>query len=203
MKNINRHSDTLPFDHSGQTGQPLYSFGVFIMKEKQLSIWEADNSTHVGKTPWKTNLSRLREGIIDRCSNPNRKEYPKYGGRGIKICDEWKNDRYSFFSWANQNGYRHGLEIDRINNDGDYCPDNCRFVTHSFNNRNKGLRSDSSTGYMGISKHTTNDCFVSEIQYEGKRFRKSGFKTATEAAKYRDKFITENNLTGFNLNKYE
>ena len=72
-----------------------------------------------------------------RCFNPNEKEYKNYGGRGISICDEWKNDYTSFRNWAKSNGYKHGLEIDRIDNNQGYCPDNCRWVTTKENCRNK------------------------------------------------------------------
>lgn len=71
-----------------------------------------------------------------RCLNPNSVYYHNYGGRGITICDDWLE--YAPFSeWAKANGYEKGLEIDRINNDDNYYPENCRFVTRSINGRNK------------------------------------------------------------------
>ena len=73
-----------------------------------------------------------------RCNNENSTYYHNYGGRGIKICDEWKTYT-DFENWANENGYGEGLEIDRIENDLGYSPDNCRFVgsfTQSRNRRN-------------------------------------------------------------------
>lgn len=73
----------------------------------------------------------------ERCYNPNDKRYNRYGGRGIKICDEWLNDYNTFEQWAINNGFEEHLEIDRINNDGNYAPDNCRFVTSLQNNRNR------------------------------------------------------------------
>ncbi len=72
----------------------------------------------------------------ERCYNKNSKSYKRYGGRGIKVCDEWKNSYQSFKDWALKNGYQDGLEIDRIDNEGDYSPDNCRFVTKKENLRN-------------------------------------------------------------------
>ena len=71
-----------------------------------------------------------------RCENPNRQKYKDYGGRGIKVCEEW-HDCGVFAEWAFANGYKQGLQIDRIDNNGDYRPENCRFVTPKQNSRNR------------------------------------------------------------------
>lgn len=87
-------------------------------------------------------LYAIWNGIKQRCQNTNCRSYSNYGGRGIKICDEWANDYESFYNWAVRSGYQHGLQIDRIDNDGDYCESNCRFVcqkTQANNKRNVAL----------------------------------------------------------------
>ena len=71
-------------------------------------------------------------GMKARCLNPKAVSYKNYGGRGLKICDDWLTFA-NFHNWAVNNGYQDGLELDRINNDMDYCPENCRWVSKAFN----------------------------------------------------------------------
>jgi hypothetical protein len=63
-----------------------------------------------------------------RCLNPNNKKYKNYGGRGIKVCDEWLHDFQAFYDWAMSRGYEEGLTLDRVDNDRAYCPENCRWT---------------------------------------------------------------------------
>lgn len=72
-----------------------------------------------------------------RCSNPKDKKFKDYGGRGIKVCEEWENSFEAFYSWAMANGYNDNLTIDRIDANGNYCPGNCRFITREENNKNR------------------------------------------------------------------
>ena len=82
-------------------------------------------------------LYQIWLGMKKRCYNPNAKSYSDYGGRGIKICEEWKNDFHSFETWSLQNGYSSELTIDRIDFNSDYCPLNCRWIPLAEQQRNK------------------------------------------------------------------
>ena len=72
-----------------------------------------------------------------RCNNENDLAYPRYGGRGIKVCDNWRYNPLELISWLEQNRYRKGMQLDRVDNDGDYSPENCRVANRSVNCRNR------------------------------------------------------------------
>lgn len=78
-------------------------------------------------------LYDIYNAMFHRCYHKNCKGYRFYGARGIKVCDEWKKDICSFFDFAYKNGYEPQKTIDRINSNGDYCPENCRFVSKRMN----------------------------------------------------------------------
>lgn len=94
----------------------------------------AKSKTTHGRTH--TKLYYIWHAMINRCENPSFKYYADYGGRGISVCEEW-HDAKVFIKWAEENGYEEDLQIDRKDNDGNYCPDNCRWVTKTINANNK------------------------------------------------------------------
>lgn len=85
----------------------------------------------------KTRLYDCWNDMRQRCFNHNCHTYKWYGERGITVCDEWKTDFTSFYNWAMENGYRENLTIDRIDNNGNYEPSNCRWITIQEQQKNK------------------------------------------------------------------
>ena len=81
-------------------------------------------------------LHNIYYKMRQRCNNPNDKSYPNYGGRGITYCDEWE-DTKNFIEWALSNGYNDELTLDRIDPNGNYCPENCRWITIQEQQRNR------------------------------------------------------------------
>jgi len=89
--------------------------------------------------PMHRSTRRLRltwRHMINRCTDPDNQDYTGYGGRGIAICPEWLSNFGAFKEWALANGYQDDLSLDRIDNDGNYSPANCRWATITQQNRN-------------------------------------------------------------------
>lgn len=104
-------------------------------REKEvLEEMKQKNTTH---NMTHTRLYRIYKGMIGRCYYKCFARYNAYGGRGITVCEEWKNDRTKFFDWALNNGYREDLTIERIDVNGNYEPSNCKWIPMSEQYKNK------------------------------------------------------------------
>lgn len=114
-------------------GSNLVSGHSTQCKQCQLKAIQCGNVTHNQSC---TKLYNVWNGMIQRCTNTNHKSFPDYGGRGITVCEAWHSFD-DFQKWAWEHGYGENVEIDRIDNDGSYCPENCRWIERIKNARNK------------------------------------------------------------------
>lgn len=124
---------------------------------------------HTSKPTLKHNMSHTPlyqkwASIKRRCYTPSVKSYKDYGGRGIKMCEEWKNSFESFMQWALQSGYSDGLTIERKDNNGNYCPENCMWIP--FNEQQKNRRMCQFISYKGETKTLTDWCKTFNIPYK-------------------------------------
>lgn len=142
-----------------------------------------------------TNIYRVWGNIKTRCFNKNNINYKNYGSRGITICDEWRNDFMSFYNWAITNGYNNNLSIDRINNDGNYEPNNCRWANKNTQLQNtRKIRINNTSGYRGASFDKNKKKFTSRIMVNSKSIKLGSFNTLIEAGYAYDKYVIDNNL---------
>jgi len=129
---------------------------------------------------------KVWNSMIERCRNPNNKAFKNYGGRGIGVCDRWKD---SFISFISDMGRRPtpNHSIDRTDNDGDYCPENCRWVLRYAQQQNRRISSNNTSGYKGVCYDKSRDLWIAYIKYNGKVMRKR-LKTIEEAISTRKEF---------------
>ena len=145
-----------------------------------------------------TRIYSIWRDMKKRCNNPKCNNFKYYGARGISVCEEWQNDFISFYHWASTNGYRTDLTLDRINNDGNYEPSNCRWATKSI--QGMSMRHKNTSGYVGVSKHTNGKHWYGRVKIDGKCFYTGMSLDIHEAAKMRNDFIIKNKLPN-KLNK--
>jgi hypothetical protein len=115
-------------------------------------------------------IYRSWDGMIQRTTNKNHTHYKRYGGRGIIVCKRWR--LFENFRDDMLPTWESGLELDRTDNNGDYEPSNCRWVTKSVNQKNKNNKAEKQSKYEGVSWDKSSNSW---------RVRKGGFETEEEA----------------------
>lgn len=124
-------------------------------------IYKSHNTTH---NMSKTRIYREWASIKSRCYNKNLKSYKDYGGRGIKVCDDWIKSFESFRDWAYKNGYSDELTIERKDLNGDYCPSNCMWIP--FNEQQQNRRICYSFEHNGKTQNLTSWCNELGLPYK-------------------------------------
>lgn len=143
----------------------------------------------------KSPLMQVWNAMKQRTSNPAVSNYRNYGGRGIVVCEAWKNSFIDFYNWSIKNGYQKGLQINRKDNDGNYEPLNCEFISSVGNNNNRrNICPKNTSGYCGVSIHKNTQKYIAIVYYNNKTHYVGIFSTAKEAAIERNKFILNNNF---------
>lgn len=159
-----------------------------ISKQKR-SIGRTKHGLHSSR------LYKIRQNMIQRCTNEKVPNYSSYGAKGVTVCDEWKNDLMSFYNWAIKNGYKDNLSIDRINPNGNYEPDNCRWETKTVQSRNtKVLQKNNKTGYRGVIWNKNSKKWQASITVNYKNIRLGYFDDILSGAKAYNDYVISNNL---------
>lgn len=140
-----------------------------------------------------TPLYKVWSSMLGRCNNRYNNAYENYGGRGIKVCKEWE-DFTNFYKWAIYANYTNNLSIDRIDNNGNYTPANCRWATSEVQGRNTRININNTSGYRGVTYHYHRDKWQASIRVHPNRIHLGTFKTSIEAAKAYNDYIIKNNL---------
>lgn len=138
-------------------------------------------------------LRIIRQGMTQRCYNEKHIGYSNYGGKGIKICEEWRHSSNDFIRWALENGYDENLTIDRIDSNKSYSPCNCRWVSKSIQSRNRiKAQKNNSTGKKGVFKDKK--YFRAMIRIDGKLKHIGSYPNVEDAGKAYNNYIISNKL---------
>lgn len=196
-----------------ETSKSRRRYGIFecpiCKKEVRTAIYHVENgnstkckscaskinkTTHNGKG---TRLYGIWKDMKKRCysNNKNSRCYKDYKLRGIKVCEQWKDNFVEFRNWSLENGYKDNLSIDRIDNDKSYAPSNCRWTTFCIQARNtRRLMITNKTGFRGVSYSTKSRKFKAQITVNNRVKHLGFFDKKEDAAIAYDDFVIKNNL---------
>lgn len=146
-----------------------------------------------------TRLHNEWRSMRARCNYKGCTNYSFYGGRGISVCQEWNCSFEAFMKWAMTHGYNDDLTLDRIDVNGNYEPNNCRWVDKCVQARNRRTRSTCKTGVAGVAKRSDRDSYRVSIGVGGKKINIGNFKKFEDAVLARKQ--AEQKLWGFTLIK--
>ena len=160
--------------------------------------WGNLTATEIGKK-----LHRCWMDMKRRCYNEKSSNYKHYGARGIYVCEEWKHNFIAFYNWAIYNGFNlntygktsGSYSLDRIDNNGNYEPSNCKFSNKREQNINKKSSTPNSSGYIGICKHSCSDRWYGRVRTPDGKIKYTGMsKDILTAVKMRNEYILKNEL---------
>jgi hypothetical protein len=128
-------------------------------------------------------LYSIHQNMNRRCFDPKDRAYKNYGARGISVCSSWAKTQgfMNFYEWALKTGYEENLTLDRIDNDGNYEPVNCRFVDYGTQARNRRTQVNSTTGVSGVQYRKTQKDYRVVISLNGKRYSCGCYKSLNAA----------------------
>lgn len=133
------------------------------LSNKQLYKRKMCQPCHKKEAKITKNLKHKLSSLKRRCYEEKSADYKNYGGRGIRVCEEWLGNSNKFVEWALNNGYKDGLTLDRIDNNGNYCPENCRWADRYIQNNNK--RSNLNIEYNGKIQTLKQWCRELDLPY--------------------------------------
>lgn len=133
-----------------------------------------------------TRLYKIWQNIKNRCYNPDSEFYYCYGGKGVKMCDEWREHFEMFYDWAILNGYKEDAlfaecTIDRIDINGDYCPENCRWTDKFTQAMNHGLQKNNKSGVRGVKWDSSQKKWYAQINIKNNRIFLGRFDNKNDA----------------------
>jgi len=181
----------------GKTQERLYRKDIYKKKVcKNCSLHHLRGVSVKGNVvPWTHRLETIANAMQQRCENKKAKHYSYYGGKGVLICKEWREDRNEFYKWSLANGYTDDLTLDRIDHNGNYEPANCRWVTKTIQARNqKKIRKNNTSGYRGVSRAVNSPRWRTRIKVDNKEFGLGVYDYPWTAAYAYDAYIIKHNL---------